>query len=149
MSYKTIKYFYDQKEEYNEPKHSLNIKWEKKEYKNSAEPEVWGPSFWLSLHIGSVNYPNEASPLCKEGMKGFILGMPYMIPCKVCSEHARAHIEANYEKLDDIVSGKIKLFNFFVDFHNKVNKRYGKPLWTYEDAYKLYTNGANVSKITY
>jgi hypothetical protein len=68
-------------------------------------------------------------------MKGFILGLPVMVPCEECSTHATAFIEGNYDRLDDIVSGRMKLFNFFVDFHNKVNKRYKKKEISYEEAY--------------
>ena len=61
-----------------------------------------------------------------------------MIPCDKCQDHATAHIEANWNRLDDVVSGRDNLFKFFVDFHNRVNKRYNKPEMSYETAYKLY-----------
>ena len=138
------------KEEPKPPTESkLDMKWETVQYVNSADPEVWGPAFWFSLHNGAARYPVKASPICSERMKGFILGMPVMIPCSVCQDHATAHIEANWSRFDEIVSGRTKLFNFFVDFHNKVNKRYGKPIMSYEDAWKLYTGRTNVTKLKY
>jgi hypothetical protein len=127
----------------------LNMKWSTFKYASSSNPEVWGPAFWFTLHNGAVNYPLQASPITSERMKNYILGMPVMIPCETCKEHATSHIEANYNKLDDICSGRMKLFNFFVDFHNLVNKRYGKPIMSYEDAYKLYTGGVTLLKLSY
>lgn len=127
----------------------LDMKWETLQYANSADPQVWGPAFWFILHNGSARYPEKASPLWKESMRGFILGMPAMIPCEVCADHARAHIEANWNRLDEIVNGRKNLFNFFVDMHNMVNKRYGKPIMSHEDAYELYTGRTNVTKLTY
>jgi hypothetical protein len=82
-------------------------------------------------------------------MKGFIMGMPYMIPCEKCQDHAIAHIEQNYYRMNEIVSGREQLFNFFVSFHNYVNKRYGKPEMDYKKAYDLYTSSTNVTKLTY
>jgi hypothetical protein len=82
-------------------------------------------------------------------MKDFILGMPIMIPCEECADHATAHIEANHSRLDEVTSGRQQLFNFFVDFHNLVNRRYGKPVMGYEEAFALYTGNANVKKLSY
>ena len=82
-------------------------------------------------------------------MKGFILGIPVILPCKGCMPHAIAFLEASKPRLDDIVSGRDKLFKFFVDFHNKVNQRYGKKEFSYEDAYKIYKQGVNMSIMSY
>lgn len=131
------------------PEKKLELQWEKIEYENSGDPKVWGPAFWFSLHNGSVKYPIKASPLWAERMKGFILGIPVMLPCEKCADHAMAHIESNYDKLDEIVSGRDKLFKFFVDMHNYVNRRYKKPEMSVEDAYKLYTSPVSVNKLTY
>lgn len=127
----------------------MDMKWDTVQYVNSGIPQVWGPAYWFTLHNGAARYPIKASPLCAERMKGFILGMQVMIPCEKCTDHATAHIEANWCRIDEIVSGRQQLFNFFVDFHNRVNSRYGKPEMSYEDAYKLYTGLTNVTKLTY
>lgn len=105
---------------------------------NTGDPKIWGPPMWFTLHNGAIKYPIKASPIFAERMKGFILGLPVMIPCDKCQDHATAHIEANWNRLDDVVSGRDNLFKFFVDFHNRVNKRYNKPEMSYETAYKLY-----------
>lgn len=128
---------------------TIDMKWENIQYANTSDPEVWGPSFWFTLHNGSSRYPLKPSPICKERMRGFIMGMSMMIPCEICSDHANAHIESNWENMDKIVSSRDELFKFFWEFHNKVNKRYNKPEMSLEDAKKLYTGRANVSKLTY
>ena len=127
----------------------LDMKWSTVEYANPGDPRVWGPAFWFTLHNGAARYPIKASPICAERMKGFILGMPVMIPCEKCQDHATWHIETNYHRLNEIVSGREELFNFFVSFHNYVNERYNKPLMSNEDAYALYTSGVNVTKLEY
>ena len=116
---------------------------------NTSSPLVWGPSFWLVLHSGSIKYPIEASNIVKERMRGFILGIPYIIPCVDCSEHAKAFIEQNMFRMDSIVSGREQLFAFFVEFHNQVNERHKKKIYTVEEAMKMYGDNVQVSKITY
>jgi len=133
----------------NKELNKLDMKWSTVEYANPRDPRVWGPAFWFTLHNGSVNYPIKASPIWAERMKGFILGMPVMIPCEKCRDHATSHIEANYYRLNEIVSGREQLFNFFVSFHNYVNERYDKPIMSNKDAYDLYTSSVNVTKLEY
>lgn len=128
---------------------NLEMKFEKIKYANTVDPEVWGSSFWFILHNGAANYPEKATPLYAERMKGFILGLPVMIPCEKCSDHATSHIESNWCNLDKIVSGRKELFRFFHSFHNRVNERYGKPIMSLEDAYDLYSGRANVTKLSY
>lgn len=108
------------------------------EHYNNRVPSVWGPRFWFTLHNGALNYPSLANPLCIERMKNFIIGIPIMLPCETCKEHAISYIEKNKDYLDYICSSRDNLFKFFVDFHNYVNQRQKKPLMSYEDAYKLY-----------
>lgn len=111
---------------------------ERYQEKSNRSPEVWGPPFWFTLHNGALNYPSLANPLCIERMKNFIIGIPVMIPCETCKEHATAYIESNKDYLDYICASRDKLFKFFVDFHNYVNIRLKKPEMSYDDAYRLY-----------
>ena len=105
---------------------------------DNRNPKVWGPHFWFILHNGALNYPPLANPLCIERMKNFIIGIPIMIPCETCKEHATSYIEKNKDYFDYICSSRDKLFKFFVDFHNYVNIRQNKAEMSYDDAYKLY-----------
>lgn len=61
-------------------------------------------------------------------MKHIIIGIPVLIPCETCKEHATNYIEEHKHKLMEICKTKKDLFKFFVDFHNFVNKRLGKKL---------------------
>lgn len=127
----------------------VHIRYEKEELYNTASPKVFGPPLWFSLHNGAAHYPMNPSPIVKERMKHLILGIPVLTPCKNCSEHATAYVEKNYDNLDDICSSRDKLFKFFVDFHNEVNKRLNKPIMSYEDAYKLYLGNVKISPMSY
>lgn len=125
------------------------MKWKTKHHINMTDPSVWGPAFWFTLHNGASKYPTLASPITKNRMKGYIIGIPTMLPCVACTLHATNHIEKNKDRLDDICSGREKLFTFFVDFHNIVNKRYNKPILSVEEAYNIYNKGVDVSVLSY
>jgi len=110
-------------------RHSYNIK----------DDSVWGPAFWFTIHNSSVHYPIKANYQYRENMKRFILSIPYLIPCEKCKLHASSYIKIHMHRLDTIVTGRIKLFKFFVDFHNDVNVRNGKRVYEYSEAYDLYS----------
>lgn len=133
------------KESYEEikPKQDTNVQMKTSHFATS-NPKVWGPPFWYTLHVSAAHYPLEASPLVKERMKGRILSIPYEIPCPTCRDHASAFVEKHRDTLDKIVSGKHDLGKFYVDFHNAVNKRYGKPEWSYKQAYDYYSTNATL-----
>lgn len=130
-------------------KKQLQLRYEEKEYDNTSAPDVFGPAFWFTLHNGASRYPIEASPFQAEKMKGFIKGIPVMLPCEKCSEHAQSYIEGNDREMDDIVSGRENLFKFFWEFHNYVNKRYNKPQISLEDAKAMYMGKAKVVSLKF
>ena len=103
-----------------------------------TEPRIWGPSFWFVIHVGTRYYDENPLPYKKQQMKGFILGLSVILPCQECIDHSTAFILKRWGQIDKIVSDRRLLFNFFVDMHNAVNKRYGKPELTYEEAWKRY-----------
>jgi hypothetical protein len=147
--YKSIFDFYsqcDKKEEHEPLYFGLGVNNNKKNIiiKNQTlnvkpeSPSVWGPPLWFTLHNSSSKYPNNPSPITRERMKNIITNIPVLLPCYTCREHATQFIEKNANMLDDIVSSRDKLFNFFVDFHNQVNKKLGKKIYSYEEARALY-----------
>lgn len=129
-------------------KAELNIKYELTEG-NGSSPDVFGPPFWFTLHNGASKYPENPNKIVQKKMKDFIIAIPIMLPCLKCKDHATSFIESNLEKLDDIVSSKKNLFNFFVDFHNYVNKRYNKKIYSYEEAFSLYNGDVKITKMSY
>ena len=106
--------------------------------KNGDLPEVFGPPLWFSLHNASAFYPDNAPPVHAERMKNIIIGIPVLIPCGTCKEHATVYIEKNKHQLMEICKTRTKLFEFFVDFHNYVNKRLGKKEVTVDEAKSMY-----------
>lgn len=109
----------------------------------TQSPEVFGPAMWFTFHIGSAHLPETLSPISVSRIKAFINGIPELVPCTECSEHARAFIEDNKSRIDNIKRGD-DVFRFYVDFHNFVNRRLNKPQMTYEKAYEMYKGGNNV-----
>lgn len=93
-------------------------------------PSKWGPHFWMTLHIACLG--------CQDAkvLVDFVEGYKEIIPCLSCREHFEQVL------VDNPVPEADDLFKWSVDVHNIVNKRLGKPEFSYEDAF------ANIVTVT-
>lgn len=136
------------KEEYPKaPK--LNISVYETDYANIGSPEVFGPALWFILHGSAAKYPQNPSPDTIAKMKAFILALPILIPCAECKEHASTFVEKSLYNLDNICSSQTTLFEFFVNFHNEVNKVKNKPVMDVRTAKEMYNGSAKIQVIKY
>ena len=110
----------------------------KPSHSNTVSPPIWGRALWFSLHFGALNYPDDPDDEKKQMMINFILGLPIMIPCDMCKNHAYEYIQSRKSMLHQVVENSHTLFQFFWEFHNDVNKRTGKHTMTLEAVYNLY-----------
>ena len=116
------------------------MKWSETQLSTSS-PEVFGPAVWFTLHNGAAHLPENISPVSLARIRYFIDGIPDMlVACASCVDHSRAYIENNKQKINKLKTGT-DIFNFYVDFHNHVNKRLNKRVFSYEEARNLYTGG--------
>lgn len=113
----------------------------------SKDPKsLWGRPLWFTLHYGALNYPDEPDSSMRNMMVGYIQGLPIMIPCDICKNHAYEYISnCTTTKLWDVTENKRTLFRFFWEFHNDVNARVGKPTMSLQEAYNLYENNPKSS----
>jgi hypothetical protein len=95
-------------------------------------PTVWGPFFWMTIHIVALGYSSKPSYTEKRSAKQFFESLANLIPCPVCREHYKQHITQN--PLTPHLDSRTDLFKWTVDLHNAVNMSLGKPKWTVEEA---------------
>lgn len=129
---------------------NLNIYIKTEKFVKTKDPRIWGPPTWLYFHLMSANYPIKPTREEMVGMRNFIISIPYTLPCESCKDHAKKFIFDRSDFLNIIVLNRDNLFNFFVDFHNYVNKRQGKNEMTYEEARKKYIGvGVDLNRLYY
>jgi len=102
------------------------------------DPNVWGPHLWRYMHYSAANYPRNPSEQQIQDMMTWLKTLTVTLPCNSCKEHYGRYIQNNNAHLREICSSRDKLFNFFVDIHNKVNQRKNKPILSYEEARMIY-----------
>lgn len=104
----------------------------------NANPNIWGPSLWNFLHLSSMYYPETPSYIVRENTVNFINSIPYTLPCMECRIHASNYIQQF--DLSKVAMSRDNLFLFYFNFHNAVNARKNKPIFTFEQALKKYSN---------
>ena len=107
--------------------------------RTTADPRVFGPELWRSLHRIAVNYPKKPSKDTIKHAVNFLEAIPYMIPCSHCGCDFLLYLETL--NLKKVCSSKQNLVKFMVDAHNRVSKHLDpkKKLWTVKEANKKYT----------
>lgn len=107
-------------------------------YISDVNPIIWGPKKWKDLHCMSLTYPNEPMSPDMFYMIDYINRIPVILPCEICRKHSKEYLDSHCLDIVDAVKSKYNLFAFFVHFHNEVNKRTNKPIYTVDDALRIW-----------
>jgi hypothetical protein len=105
-----------------------------------SPPEIWGPPIWTFFHTLAEKVNEEYFLNIKHMLFFFIKRICNFLPCPDCSHHANRFLA----KVDiGKIKNKLDFKNMLYVFHNTVNKRKNKPLFSYENVniYKTYNVG--------
>jgi hypothetical protein len=105
-----------------------------------SPPEVWGPPIWTFFHTLAEKVNEEYFLSIKTSLFFFIKRICNFLPCPDCSQHANRFLA----KVDiNKIKSKLDFKNMLYVFHNTVNKRKHKPLFSYVNVniYKNYNVG--------
>jgi hypothetical protein len=99
-------------------------------------PIVWGPFFWHTIHIVALGYPKEPTYTEKRCAKEFYESLVYLLPCGICRDHYKSHLERN--PITPFLDTRKDLLKWTIMIHNEVNKSLNKPEWTEYEILKYY-----------
>ena len=106
---------------------------------------VWGPCVWYLFHTLAHHIKDDNSRF--EAVKNELVAFSYRIstnlPCPECSQHANAYLSKINMKM---IKTKTDLKMLYINFHNAVNIRKGRPVFSLEDADAKYKN-ANIRMV--
>ncbi len=98
------------------------------------KPEIWGPKFWYVWHVVASAYPNEPKQNDKETYKNFYKYISKVLPCSTCAKSTTDMIKkTTEEEWENILSNRNNLVDWVVDYHNDVNKKLGKKIYTEDE----------------
>lgn len=96
--------------------------------------KTWGPITWYFLHSFLEKIPDDIYQREKVTIINYILSICSNLPCESCTEHATTYLKPRLrvQYFNNISSLKTFMYNF----HNEVNKRTKKPIFTDFNIYK-------------
>lgn len=95
-------------------------------------PDIWGSSFWIILHLLSFEYDIED----KEYHKNFLENLGNILPCVKCQIEYKKYMTKS--KIEYILKSKQNYVKGIWEFHNKVNKRLNKKIYSFEEFKEIY-----------
>ena len=103
---------------------------------NTGKVKVWGPYIWYMLHGLAEKIKVSSFLLLRGELLEHIFNICMNLPCPSCSTHAREYLQ----KIDlTKIQTKEHLRLMLLTFHNDVNRRLNKPVFSYlqlNDKYK-------------
>ena len=94
-------------------------------------PSVWGPVLWTTMHIVTLGYSPMPTEEEKAAAIQFFESLVFMIPCPICREHYKMHIEKY--PVRNAVGSRDMLIYWVFSVHNEVNKQLKKKELTVEE----------------
>lgn len=109
-----------------------------------TDPKKFGPGIWFLIHHNAALAITQRK---KEDFEEFMRDICANLPCLNCRSHCGDYLSSHgmgpYWNKKDENGRDIGLFVWSYEFHNAVNKRLGKPLYSYDTAYGRYVRNDN------
>ena len=102
----------------------------------------WGPGAWNTLHAFAHTAPRMLSGDQIVQYRTFLYLFADLLPCPKCRSHFKTFLDSHLT--DTSLSTRDNLVAFLNDAHNEVNRRTGKPTYTLDQHYAMYSLRARV-----
>jgi len=103
--------------------------------------QLWAPKTWELFHVLIEKSKEESIPYIKSILIHIITIICKSLPCPTCRKHASNLLEGY--KHYNLLTSKSHFRWWIWDFHNIVNNKLNKPVFSYEDINKYNTYNLN------
>ena len=112
----------------------LHDKYDKKKYNSSdgMQSAIFGPAFWLTIHITSFNYPVNPSKQNKKDYYNWLMTIGNILPCKFCRDNFPKNLKAAKFSWK-VMDSRDTFSRFCYDLHDAVNCMLNKSSPPFEE----------------
>lgn len=93
----------------------------------------WGPPTWLLIHSLYSHVSQEKFFIHYKKINSLVSSILQLLPCEYCKKHALDYLKSHGFSIHE--NNIEKQRNFFYTFHNDVNKKLHKPIFTNFEIY--------------
>ena len=114
--------------------------------------EEWGPLLWTLLHILAEKAGRQENIITRgdesRAWPLFLKTLPSALPCPFCRDHLQDYLQKNPFSLPmDYNEWKVYIPMYFYQVHESVNKRLGKPSFSFSDLSKTYSDVGQLKSV--
>ena len=86
---------------------------------DGLKTEKWGPVFWETLHLISLNYPLDPSEKEKKMFLSLIKSLKYILPCGICRKNICFTLKQMKWRKKKYYANRTNFIYFFTKFNTK------------------------------
>ena len=111
-----------------------------KEYesKDGMQSAIFGPPFWLTIHITSFNYPTHPTEDQKKQYSTWLWSYGNILPCKYCRENFSQNMKNAGFNFEETMKSRHSFSRFCYDLHDVVNTMLKKTSPPFEQIREQY-----------
>lgn len=106
--------------------------------RDGMQSAIFGPAFWMTIHITSFNYPVEPTEEDKKNYSNWLMSIGKILPCRYCRENFPKNIEAAGYNYDTCMKSRDSFSKFCYELHDVVNKMLKKTSPPFEEIRSKY-----------
>jgi hypothetical protein len=108
---------------------------------DGIQSDVFGPPFWMVIHMLSFNYPVHPTPEQKACYRTWLEATGKVLPCRYCRDNFPTNYETASKNYSDPYASRDSFSRFCYDLHDEVNRCLGKQTpMSFVDLRDLYEN---------
>jgi hypothetical protein len=116
------------------PNDKQNVNYNTKDGMQSA---IFGPAFWMTIHITSFNYPPQPTEEDKANYENWLRSIGKVLPCRYCRENFEKNMESAGFSSKSLES-RDEFSKFCYRLHCEVNKMLGKTSPSFKEVRDTY-----------
>lgn len=111
--------------------------------REGMQSAIFGPAFWMTIHITSFNYPVEPTEGDKQTYANWLLSIGSVLPCRYCRENFPENLRsAGWDESlghqNPAMQTRHTFSRFCYDLHDCVNRMLHKTSPPYEQVRETY-----------
>lgn len=104
---------------------------------DGMQSAIFGPAFWMTIHMASFNYPTSPTPEQKRNYENWLCATGKILPCRYCRENFEKNMtDAGFGP--QVFENRDTFSRFCYTLHDKVNQMLGKSSPTFEEVRSNY-----------
>jgi len=111
------------------------------ESKDGMQSAIFGPAFWMTIHITSFNYPVNPTQKQKEDYANWLWAFGNILPCRYCRDNFEINMKQACFDFEKSMQSRHTFSKFCYDLHDSVNKMLNKqspPFHEVRDRYESF-----------